>query len=63
VATTDLKAPWVAKKVYLLKEFIKDKNRRAIDFDIKDPIGRPIEVYRYTKAEIKEAIDKVAQKL
>jgi len=58
------RAPWVSGKLYYLKEFaLGDDKKNAIDFDIRDPIGRPIEAYRYTKGKIKEAIDKIAERL
>ena len=51
-------APWVAKRLFLLKEFarVNDNN-----FNIPDPIGKPAEFYALTLGVIRDAADKVSQ--
>jgi len=51
-------APWVANRLFLLKEFarVNDNN-----FDILDPIGKSEEFYELTLGVIRDAVDKVSQ--
>jgi hypothetical protein len=51
-------APWVAKRLFLLKEFarVNDNN-----LNIPDPIGKSAEFYYLTLGVIRDAVDKVSQ--
>jgi tRNA threonylcarbamoyl adenosine modification protein (Sua5/YciO/YrdC/YwlC family) len=51
-------APWVANRVYLLKEFarVNDNN-----LNIPDPIGKSEEFYGLTMGVIRDAVEKVSQ--
>jgi tRNA threonylcarbamoyl adenosine modification protein (Sua5/YciO/YrdC/YwlC family) len=51
-------APWVAKRLFLLKEFarVNDNN-----FNIPDPIGKSAEFYASTLGIIRDSVDKVSQ--
>ncbi len=51
-------APWVTKRLFLLKEFarVNDNN-----FDIPDPIGKSEEFYKMTLEIIRDAVNKVSQ--
>jgi tRNA threonylcarbamoyl adenosine modification protein (Sua5/YciO/YrdC/YwlC family) len=51
-------APWVAKRLFLLKEFarVNDNN-----LNIPDPIGKSAEFYALTLGIIRDAVDKVCQ--
>ncbi|RKD21989.1 protein-tyrosine phosphatase [Caminicella sporogenes DSM 14501] len=51
--------PEVKEKVYTLKEFVED----ATGFDISDPFGQDIEVYRKCADEIEEALKKALNKI
>lgn len=51
-------APYVRKRLYLLKEFAMTGGE---DPNIPDPIGRSPEVYRMTYEKIKEAVERIAQ--
>ncbi|WP_338471047.1 low molecular weight protein arginine phosphatase [Niallia sp. XMNu-256] len=51
--------PQAQAKTYTLKEFAGMDGIR----DISDPFGGPVDVYRETYEEIKEAIEKVADRL
>ncbi len=51
-------APWVSKRLFLLKEFARVDNG---NLDIPDPMGRPAEFYARTLEVIKEAVDKVSR--
>ena len=52
------KYDFIKGKVFTLKEYAHSQEE-----DIEDPFGRGIEAYRLAKAEIKEALKKVAAKL
>lgn len=52
-------SPGEQSKVFLLKEYIGDKDA----LDIPDPIGHPDDIYRKTKDEIKECVIKLIGKL
>lgn len=49
------------KEVYLVKEF--DPNPSGENLDIQDPIGKPIEVYRRCRDEIKRCIPGIVKKI
>jgi tRNA threonylcarbamoyl adenosine modification protein (Sua5/YciO/YrdC/YwlC family) len=51
-------APWVGKRLFLLKEFarVNDNN-----LNIPDPIGKSAEFYSVTLGIIRDAVDKVSQ--
>jgi len=59
------KYPWFEDKIFSLREYASGKEKEAlcdseeIDYDIPDPIGQGIEVYRSVYAEIRESIEKV----
>ena len=58
------KTPRVARKIHMVKEFaLKGNGVKISDFDIDDPLGRPIEVYRFVKNMIKDYVYKIADKL
>lgn len=49
------------KEVYLVKEFVKKPSNN--DFDIQDPIGKPVDVYRKCRDELKECIPGIVKKI
>lgn len=49
------------KEVYLVKEFVKKLSNN--DFDIQDPIGKPVDVYRKCRDELKECIPGIVKKI
>lgn len=49
------------KEVYLIKEFAKKTSSN--DLDIQDPIGKPLEVYRKCRDEIKECVPGILKKI
>jgi tRNA threonylcarbamoyl adenosine modification protein (Sua5/YciO/YrdC/YwlC family) len=51
-------APEVSSRVYLLKEFAGINDG---DFDIPDPIGKPLDFYKKTLFSIKEAVERVSK--
>jgi tRNA threonylcarbamoyl adenosine modification protein (Sua5/YciO/YrdC/YwlC family) len=51
-------APWVAKRLFLLKEFARVNEN---NLNIPDPIGKSAEFYALTLGIIKDAVDKVCQ--
>jgi len=53
-----LMAPWVKKRLFLLKEFARVSDT---DLNIPDPIGGSEEFYTHTFTIIKEAVQRVAQ--
>lgn len=61
--------PQYGSKVYTLKEYVMgpaaDKRFEEYNYnlDITDPYGMPVHVYRRCAEEIKEAVDKLVQKL
>jgi protein-tyrosine phosphatase len=66
--------PHMKSKLYTLKEYAEGKNTKDYfgkdiadnyDFtlDILDPYGMPIQIYRQCARDIKEAIDKIVEKL
>jgi len=46
--------PFAAEKTFLVREF--EESRTAENRDITDPIGQPIDVYRRTRDEIRDAL-------
>lgn len=50
--------PYVKNRLFLLKEFVKEKNN---SLNIADPIGKSLEFYEETLYMIKEAVEKVSQ--
>jgi len=50
--------PGAGKKVHLLMDFEREEG--AVELEVPDPIGKPLEVYERTFAMIKEALFKVA---
>jgi protein-tyrosine phosphatase len=58
------KYPYVAKKVYILKDFKKIGNFDTSENpDIEDPIAKDIDFYRKTFAVIKESIDRALEQI
>jgi protein-tyrosine-phosphatase len=57
------KAPWVSGKVHFLREYAGEKDKIITDYDISDPIGRPVKAYRLTRDKIKEYVYNIAEKL
>ena len=56
--------PHVKGKVYLLAEYGRPgKERRLVNPDIPDPIGKSIEIHRECLGIIKEGVRRVAKKL
>jgi len=51
-------APWVGKRLFLLKEFARASGN---DLDIPDPIGKSGDFYEFTLGIIRDAVDKVSQ--
>lgn len=49
------------KEVYLVKEFTKKSPNNELD--IQDPIGKPVEVYRKCRDELKECIPGILRKI
>lgn len=49
------------KEVYLIKEFAKKTSNN--NMDIQDPIGKPVEVYRQSRDEIKECVLGIVKKI
>ena len=54
--------PQADGKVYLLKEYVKKKDEKD-DFLIPDPIGRPLEVYERVLSEIRDAVQRLMERL
>jgi len=55
-------------KIYLLKEFAKIGEFKSIqktddNYEVVDPLGRPIEFYRIVARELKENLDKILDKI
>jgi protein-tyrosine-phosphatase len=48
-----VKFPQIIDKTFTLKEFIGDKN----SLDIRDPVGKSLEIYRQCAQEIDQALD------
>lgn len=47
-----------AKKIYLLKSFPENKERKG-DFDIHDPIGKDLEDYNETLLEMEQEMERI----
>ena len=54
--------PHLKEKVYTMKEYAK-LNENGQDYDIRDPWGYDIEIYRFCAAQIEKCIEKTIQKL
>lgn len=61
--------PYAEPKVFILKEYIADSpadpdlGACSDTLDIMDPYGAPIHIYRFCAEEIKQAVDKLLEKL
>jgi len=61
--------PYAKSKVYTLKEYVSDlpadpdTEEYNFTLDIMDPYGSPIHIYKLCAEEIKEAMDKLVEKL
>jgi len=55
--------PDVEQRVHLLKEFISDSEEPTGDFDIEDPMGLPSEAYEECAITVKNAVEKLIQKI
>jgi len=56
------KAPQAKHKVYLLREFTKDKSlKTGLTLEIPDPISQPILVYKRVSEVIKRNVKKLAE--
>lgn len=49
------------KEVYLVKEFAEKHSNN--NFDIQDPIGKPVEIYRQCRDELKECMSGIVKKI
>ncbi len=62
------KFPWFEDKIFSLKEYAcgmekeKPVDSEEIDYDIPDPIGQGIEVYRDVYGEIRESLEEVIKR-
>jgi protein-tyrosine-phosphatase len=53
--------PEAASKTHILKQYgRRDNSYIRLGMDISDPIGKPMEVYEYTRDEIKREVDRIA---
>jgi protein-tyrosine-phosphatase len=62
------KFPFAQDKIYLLKEFaqigeFKSKRKTDENYEVVDPLGRPIEFYRIIARELKENLEKILDKI
>lgn len=56
--------PEAGDKIFLLKEFAFGQNRaEAGSLDIADPFGQPVDVYRESAWQLREAIERVVERL
>jgi len=56
-----LRVPEAASKTHILKQYgRRDNSYIRLGMDISDPIGKPIEVYKYTLGEIKREVNRIA---
>lgn len=55
--------PGARYKTFTLKEYTDEGAAGAGDLDIEDPFGGPIEVYRSSAMEIKEALYRLMERL
>lgn len=55
--------PEAEAKIYTLNEFTDSKNEMSVSWDISDPYGMPYEEYHRVAMEIKEAIEKIIEKM
>jgi len=54
--------PEAKNKVHLLREFVKTGNKEEY-YSVPDPIGRPLEVYERILGMIREAVQKLVEKI
>lgn len=58
------RVPRAKEKVHLITEFCRpEEEERLVNPDVPDPIGKPIEVYEETFKIIKEAIERIVNRL
>ena len=58
------RVPQAKNKVYLITEFCRpQEEEKLVNPDVPDPIGRPIEVYEESFKIIKEATERMVEKL
>jgi protein-tyrosine-phosphatase len=57
------RVPAAKGKTHLLKRFGHSDSAEAVDPNIPDPIGKPLEVYEVCFATIREAVERVASAL
>lgn len=57
------RVPDAKGKTFLLKRYGLPPGEPAADPNIHDPIGKPMEVYEVCFAQIREAVDRIAQSL
>ena len=54
------RVPEAVSKTYLLKQYGL-QNGSGASFDVRDPIGMPMETYEYTLDEIKREVNRIAR--
>ncbi|HHW47029.1 MAG TPA: low molecular weight protein arginine phosphatase [Clostridiaceae bacterium] len=57
--------PHAASKVFTLKEYVADENKdgKETSYDVVDPYGAPISIYKECAEELKRLIDLLIEKL
>jgi protein-tyrosine-phosphatase len=55
--------PGAREKTFTLKEYTDEDAAKAGDLDIDDPFGGSVEVYRRSAMEIKEALQRLLERL
>ena len=55
--------PGARKKVFLLREYAEGLPEDSAEINIPDPIAKPMEVYESCFSQIRNAVEKVVQKL
>lgn len=55
--------PEYEAKIYTLKEYTGNADEESHEYDISDPYGGDLHVYRSTRAELEEQIDRLIEKI